>query len=82
METTEYNLIKREILDLIGVDLNGYKTPQMQRRLKSYLLRSGQETWSDLFNLMRQSPTELQKLKDFRDSIKLAHTAQTQCQQL
>jgi chemotaxis protein methyltransferase CheR len=65
METAEYNFIKHEILDLIGVDLNGYKAPQMQRRLKSYLLRSGQETWSNLFNLMRQSPTELEKLKDF-----------------
>jgi len=65
METAEYNFIKHEILDLIGVDLNGYKAPQMQRRLKSYLLRSGQETWSNLFNLMRQNPPELEKLKDF-----------------
>lgn len=65
MEEWEYNFIKREILNLIGVDLNGYKSPQMQRRLKTFLLRSEHVTWPELFRTMRNNPAKLEKLKDF-----------------
>ncbi len=39
MQAQEYNFIKHKVRKLIDVDLNGYKSAQMQRRLGTYLLR-------------------------------------------
>ena len=49
MEAQEYSYIKREVLKLTGVDLNCYKSPQVQRRLKTFLLRSGHTAWTSFF---------------------------------
>ena len=65
MEIREYNFVKREIQKLLGVDLNCYKTPQMQRRLKTFLLRSGQANWPSFFRAMQDDPVVLGKLKDY-----------------
>jgi len=61
----EYNYVKQEILKLTGVDLNAYKSQQMQRRLTAYLLRSEYASWPDFFRFVRNSPAELAKLKDY-----------------
>jgi chemotaxis protein methyltransferase CheR len=61
----EYSFIKREMLSLTGVDLNCYKTSQMQRRLNTYLLRSGQVTWRNFFRGVQNDPAEVGKLKDY-----------------
>ncbi|MEW5959935.1 MAG: protein-glutamate O-methyltransferase CheR [Chloroflexota bacterium] len=65
MEALEYNYIKQEVLKLTGVDLNAYKSQQMQRRLNAYLLRSEYSTWPDYFRFARNNLTELSKLKDY-----------------
>lgn len=65
MNPQDYELIKKEVLNLLGVDLNFYKGPQMQRRLGTYLLRAGQPTWADFFKSIRNNPVELRKLKDY-----------------
>jgi chemotaxis protein methyltransferase CheR len=65
MDTLEYDFVKREILKLTGVDLACYKGPQMQRRLHTFLLRSGQPTWRSVFKLIGDDPLELAKLKDY-----------------
>jgi chemotaxis protein methyltransferase CheR len=65
MEELEYNYIKRQILKLTGVDLNFYKTPQMQRRLKAYLLRSGYSNWPKFFRAIQADTTELNKFKNY-----------------
>lgn len=65
MNPQDYELIKKEVLTLLGVDLNFYKGPQMQRRLGTYLLRTGQTTWTDFFKSIRNDPKELRKLKDY-----------------
>jgi chemotaxis protein methyltransferase CheR len=65
METWEYSLVKREILSLTGVDLNAYKTQQMQRRLNAYLQRSNHSSWSDFFKSTRNNASEISKLKDY-----------------
>lgn len=65
MNPQDYELIKKEVLALLGVDLNFYKGPQMQRRLGTYLLRAGQPTWADFFKSIRNNPVELRKLKDY-----------------
>ena len=65
MEEVEYNYIKCQVRKLIGVDLNCYKAPQMQRRLKAYLIRSGYPNWPKYFRVVRANPDELSKLRDY-----------------
>ncbi len=65
MDDLEYNYIKYQVRVLIGLDLNCYKTPQMQRRLKAYLARSGYPNWPAFIHTMRANPVELNKLKDY-----------------
>lgn len=65
MEDIEYNFVKKNILTLTGVDLNGYKTPQMQRRLATYLQRSGHNNWRSYFDAIRLDRAAISKLKDY-----------------
>ncbi len=64
METQEYEFVKREILRLTGVDLNCYKSVQMQRRLGTYLVRSGQPDWRSFFVAIKGDAAQLARLKD------------------
>jgi chemotaxis protein methyltransferase CheR len=82
IEAREYTYIKRQVLNLTGVDLDCYKTPQVQRRLKTYLVRSGHPTWHRFFQAIQQEPAAIGKLKDyltinvssfFRDAEKFEH---------
>ncbi len=65
MDELEYNYIKHQIRQIIGVDLNSYKAPQMQRRLKAYLARTQQPNWPKFFRWLRSDPTALNKFKDY-----------------
>ncbi len=65
MEDLEYNYIKRKLLTLTGIDLNCYKAPQMQRRLKAYLMRSGYPNWPKFFRTIQADPVKLSKFKDY-----------------
>jgi chemotaxis protein methyltransferase CheR len=47
------------------VDLNCYKAPQMQRRLKAYLTRSGFPNWPKFFRVLRADSDALNKFKDY-----------------
>ena len=46
MDAYEYTFVRRTILKLTGVDLDCYKSAQMQRRLEAFLHRSGFPSWS------------------------------------
>ncbi|MCP4537026.1 MAG: protein-glutamate O-methyltransferase CheR [Chloroflexi bacterium] len=65
MDPREYTFIKRKVLTLTGVDLNCYKTPQVQRRLKTYLVRSGHPNWHIFFRAAQNDPETISKLKDY-----------------
>lgn len=65
MENLEYNFVKKNILALTGVDLNGYKSQQMQRRLQTYLQRSNHSTWQSFFTAIRRDPAAVSKLRDY-----------------
>jgi chemotaxis protein methyltransferase CheR len=65
MDELEYNYIKHQVRQLLGVDLNSYKAPQMQRRLKAYLARTGQPSWPKFFRILRTDPVQLGKFKDY-----------------
>jgi chemotaxis protein methyltransferase CheR len=65
MDPWEYNYIKQQVLALIGVDLNSYKAPQMQRRLVVYLNRSGYPNWPKFFKSIQNDPAALTQLKNY-----------------
>lgn len=65
IEAKEYSFIKKEILSLTGINLDFYKSQQMQRRLNTFLARSGQPNWSKFFVMTRANPDALNQLKDF-----------------
>jgi len=65
MEAHEYIFVKRKIQQLMGIDLDCYKRAQMERRLKTYLLRSGQANWPAFFRAMQDDPVQLGKLRDY-----------------
>lgn len=65
MVDLEYNYIKKQVFTLTGIDLNCYKSPQMQRRLKTYLARSNCVNWAKFFRLLRADPAALSKFRDY-----------------
>ena len=86
MGAAEYTLVQRKILLLTGVNLNGYKSQQIQRRLRTYLLRSGYPNWAAYFHAAQNDDAELDRLKDylainvtafFRDAPKYAYLQET-----
>lgn len=65
MEAHEYNFVKHKVQKLIGVDLNGYKSAQVQRRLRTYLIRSGHTNWPSFFRAIQHDPAKLGELRDY-----------------
>jgi chemotaxis protein methyltransferase CheR len=86
MDEMEYTFIKRKVLQLTGVDLDCYKSQQVQRRLKTYLVRSGQPDWHKFFHHIQNDPAAINQFKDyltinvsafFRDEDKFTQLQQT-----
>ncbi len=65
MRAQEYNFIKLKVRKLMDLDLNCYKSTQMQRRLGTYLLQSGHPSWPSLFRAIENDTVALGKLKDY-----------------
>jgi len=86
MDTREYIFVKRKVLNLTGVDLSCYKAPQVQRRLRTYLVRSGHPSWHHFFRAVSGDSMAVSRLKDyltinvssfFRDSEKFEYLQQS-----
>jgi chemotaxis protein methyltransferase CheR len=65
MDAREYNFIKYKVRKLLDVDLNAYKGHQMQRRLRTYLLRSGYPNWPKFFRAIQDDPVALDALRNY-----------------
>lgn len=65
MKDQEYNFVKYKIRQLFNIDLDDYKSTQMQRRLNTYLLRSGHPNWPTLFRAIQDDAAALSKFKDY-----------------
>ncbi|MBR4343844.1 MAG: protein-glutamate O-methyltransferase CheR [Lachnospiraceae bacterium] len=51
--TDNYEVFKKQILSLTGIDLNSYKENQMKRRIDSLILRNKVSTYSDYISIIR-----------------------------
>lgn len=49
MDAKTYDFVKQQILKLTGINLDFYKSEQMQRRLATFLVRSHHQDWGSLF---------------------------------
>lgn len=65
MDEREYSYIKHKVRHMVGVDLDSYKSPQVQRRLRICLRRSGHRNWPAFFRAIGNDPTAQRQLKDY-----------------
>lgn len=65
MEQTVYEKIKIQVKKLLNIDLNQYKSEQMQRRLDSWLVRSGIPSWDEYIQKLTSDQKELSKFRDY-----------------
>ena len=65
MEDVTYQKIKQNIKKLLNIDLNQYKSEQMQRRLNSWLIRVDGKNWDDYFFFLSKNPADTAKFRDY-----------------
>lgn len=65
MEDVIYEKIKIGVKKMLNIDLNQYKAEQMQRRLDSWLIRSGQKNWDEYLRALAADTKELSKFRDY-----------------
>lgn len=61
----DYLLLRDTVLELMSIDLLHYRTVQMERRLISYLDRSGQDTWVSYTRMLHRQPEEARHFLEF-----------------
>jgi len=65
MEEGEYLLVKRKVMELVQVDLDSYKSRQVQRRLDALLARSGYPTWHAYLRHLQDDGEARRAFKDY-----------------
>lgn len=61
----EWVYLRKKILDLLGIDLDQYKSQQMQRRLGAYLRRHQLSSWPLFFRAAEKNPALLEDLRSY-----------------
>ena len=65
MEQETYLKIKSTVKKMLDIDLSGYKDEQMKRRLDSWIIRMGDNSWDDYFSRLKNEEKELARLRDY-----------------
>ncbi len=65
MEQDTYEYVKKNIKDILNIDLEYYKDQQMRRRLDSWLVRCGASSWGEYFKKVRSDTNEQLKLRNY-----------------
>ncbi|RME13169.1 MAG: protein-glutamate O-methyltransferase CheR [Ardenticatenia bacterium] len=61
----EWVYLRKKVLDLLGIDIQQYKSRQMQRRLQSYLRRQKIASWPLFFHMAEKNPSLLEDLRAY-----------------
>lgn len=61
----DYLHLREAVLELMSIDLLHYRTQQMERRLTSYLERSGQVSWGIFTQMLYRQPEQVQRFLEF-----------------
>lgn len=65
IENFAYSRFSRKVLSLTGIDLNRYKSTQMERRLQTMMKRVGVDGYGQYETLLDRDPRAVKELKDF-----------------
>jgi len=65
IDDADYSRLRDVVFRLLSIDLMHYRTQQMERRLTSFLERSGHKNWTDYVQALGQKPEELQRFLQF-----------------
>ncbi len=61
----EFEVFKKDVKNIIGVDLNQYKPSQMKRRIKSFISKYNFKNLKEFVNVLRQDESVLFTFKDY-----------------
>lgn len=65
MNDQEYLYLKRKVLNLTNINLDGYKSQQMRRRLDMFVTRTQTKNVVDYCHMLKQDQEMLRKLQNF-----------------
>jgi chemotaxis protein methyltransferase CheR len=65
IDEADYQFLRQAVLDLIRLDLEHYKTRQMQRRLATLLVRRKAESWREYVDRLRKDAAELAYFQEY-----------------
>lgn len=63
--TMDYAGLKRQIYDILDIDLNAYKEQQMQRRITQWLARHRLDEFSKLGQVLQDDPVHRAKFREY-----------------
>lgn len=61
----DFEVFKRKLHRLVGIDLNHYKEAQMKRRIGSFMVQAGAERFLLFYNLLEKDPQLKKKFVDY-----------------
>ena len=65
VDAADYEVFRRKVTALTGIDLGLYKSQQMQRRIKNLLDKAGAPTFTHYGGLLERDPEELKRFCDY-----------------
>lgn len=65
ISNNDYKLLRDAIMDMLDLDLNHYRTQQMERRLTTLLERRHAASWQAYVATLRRDPVELDYFQEF-----------------
>jgi chemotaxis protein methyltransferase CheR len=65
INAADYEVFRRKVTALTGIDLGLYKSQQMQRRIRSLLDKVGAPTFAHYGSLLERDPEELKRFCDY-----------------
>lgn len=65
MEDLTYIWFKRKILKLTGIDLEGYRNPQMHRRINFIMKKTGAKTFVEYYKILEKDKNALENFENF-----------------
>ena len=65
VETDNYEIFKKDILQLAGIDLNSYKEKQMRRRINTLITKNNVKTYNDYVALIKKDKEKFDQFINF-----------------
>ncbi len=64
VDAADYEVFRRKVITLTGIDLGLYKSQQMQRRIRSLIEKAGATTFAAYGNIIQRDADELERFRN------------------